>query len=204
LGTKWGLARFAALGVLFALAGCVTTENSLSQNDIASMKLTGVTVSFAPEAGIQWEDGIRAYATSKAIPDHEIATATNTPEGKAYVRDQFAPRIKAGVEQAMAGQLIGSRPVRLDIFVKSFVIASAVQRILIGGGGMVADANLVDARTGALIIAYPDVRAFVAVGNGIVGTAVQAAIDSASAQSPADKLIGVYGQNYRDWLVRRT
>ena len=34
--------------------------------------------------------------------------------------------------------------------------------------------------------------------------AVQAAIDSASAQSPADKRIGVYGQNYRDWLVRRT
>ena len=152
-----GLARFAALAVLFALAGCVTTENSLSQNDIASMKLTGVTVSFAPEAGIQWEDGIRAYATSRAISDHEIATATNTPEGKAYVRDMLAPRIKAGVEQAMAGQLNGSRPVRV-----------------------------------------------VMVGNGIVGTAVQAAIDSASTQSPADKLIGVYGQNYRDWLVRRT
>jgi hypothetical protein len=85
------------------------------------------------------------------------------------------------------------------------VIASAVQRILIGGGrGMVADANLVDARTGALIISYPDVRAVMVVGNGIVGTAVQAAIDSSSAQSPADKLIGVYGQNYRDWLVRRT
>jgi hypothetical protein len=61
-------------------------------------------------------------------------TATNTPEGKAYVRDLLAPRIKAGVEQAMAGQLNGSRPVRLDIVVKSFVIASAVQRILIGGG----------------------------------------------------------------------
>jgi hypothetical protein len=180
----------------------VTTENSLSQNDIASMKLTGVAVSFAPEAGIQWEDGIRAYATSKAITDDEIAAATNTPEGKAYVRNMLAPRIKAAVEQAMAGQLVGSRPVRL---VKSFVMASAVQRILIGGGrGMVADANLVDARTGALIVAYPDLRAMVYAGNGIVGTAVQAAIDSASAQSPADKLAGVYGQNYRDWLVHKT
>src|SRR5436190_22711662 len=136
-----GLARFAALAVLFALAGCVTTENSLSQNDIASMKLTGVTVSFAPEAGIQWEDGIR---------------------------DMLAPRIKAGVEQAMAGQLNGSRPVRLEIVVKSFVIASAVQRILIcGGRGMVADDNLVDAWIVALLIAYPDVRAVVMVGNGI-------------------------------------
>jgi hypothetical protein len=205
LGSILGLARFAALGFVCLLAGCVTTENSLSQNDIASMKLTGVTVSFAPEAGIQWEDGIRAYATSKAIPDHEIATATNTPEGKAYVQNMLAPRIKAGVEQAMAGQLVGSRPVRLDIVVKSFVMSSAVQRILIGGGrGMVADANLVDARTGALIVAYPDLQALAYAGNGIVGAAVQAAIDNASAQSPADKLVGIYGQNYRNWLVRKT
>ena len=90
-----GLARLAVLGVALGLAGCVTVENSLSQNDIASMKLTGVTVSYAPEAGVQWEDGIRAYATAKAIPDDEIATATNTPEGKAYVRNMLAPKIKS-------------------------------------------------------------------------------------------------------------
>jgi hypothetical protein len=65
VGEDMGLARLAALGIVLALAGCVTTaENSLSQNDIANMKLTGVTVSFAPEAGVQWEDGIRAYATA--------------------------------------------------------------------------------------------------------------------------------------------
>jgi hypothetical protein len=200
-----GLARLAALWMAFALAGCVTTENSLSQNDVASMKLAGVTVSFSPQAHIQWEDGIRAYATANAITDDQIATATNTPEGKAYVRDMLAPRIKAGIERAMAGQLVGTRPVRLEVIVKSFVISSAVQRILIGGGrGMVADANLVDARTGALIVAYPDVRAVVAVGQGVIGTAVQAAIDGASTESPADKLVDSYGQIYRDWLVRKS
>jgi hypothetical protein len=121
------------------------------------------------------------------------------------VRDMLAPRIKAGIERAMAGQLVGTRPVRLEIIVKSFVISSAVQRILIGGGrGMVADANLVDARTGALIVAYPDVRAVVAVGQGVVGTAVQAAIDGASTENPADKLVNSYGQIYRDWLVRKS
>jgi hypothetical protein len=199
-----GLARLAALGVAFALAGCVTTENSLSQNDIASMKLTGVTVSFAPEPNIQFEDGIRAYATAKAITDDEITAAANTPEGKAFVRNMLAPRIKAGIEQAMAGQLIGSRPVRIDVVVKSFAIPSAVQRILIGGQrGMVADANLVDARTGALIIAYPNLAVVLAVGQGLAGIAVQAVIDNASQQSPAEKVVGTYGQNYRDWLLRR-
>jgi hypothetical protein len=200
----WGLARLAALGVALALAGCVTAENSLSQNDIAGMKLTGVTVSYEPDARIQWEDGIRAYATSKAITDDQIATATDTPEGKAYVRNLLAPKVKAGVEKAMAGQLNGSRPVRLDIVVKNFAIAGAVQRIVIGGGReMTATANLVDARTGAVIIANPDLRAYLMAGQGVLGTAVQAAIDNAAAQSVADQVADRYGQNYRDWLLRR-
>jgi hypothetical protein len=205
VGTISGLARLAALGIALALAGCVTSaENSLSQNDIAGMKLTGVNVSFTPDAQVQWEDGIRAYATAKAITDDQIATATNTPEGKAYVQNMLAPRIRSGIEQKMAGQLNGSRPVRLEVVVKSFAIASAVQRILIGGGrGMIADANLVDARTGALIIAHRDLNVVQVVGNGIVGTAVQAAIDSASERSPADKLADQYGENYRNWLLRR-
>jgi hypothetical protein len=199
-----GLARFAALGVAFALAGCVTTaENSLSQNDIASMKLTGVTVSFAPDAGVQWEDGIRAYATAKAITDDQIATATNTPEGKAYVQTMLAPVIKTGVAKSMTGQLNGSRPVRLDVVVKSFALSSAMQRILIGGGrGMIADANLVDARTGAIIVAYPELVAATYAGQGVLGTAVQAAFDNASEQSVAEKLAYRYGEIYRNWLLR--
>ena len=88
---------------------------------------------------------------AKAITDDQISTATNTPEGKAYVQAMLAPVIKTGVTKSLNGQLIGSRPVRLDVVVKRFAVASAVQRILIGGGrGMVADANLVDARTGDL------------------------------------------------------
>jgi hypothetical protein len=199
-----GLARIAALAIAFGLTGCVTTaENSLSANDIASMKLTGVNVSFAPDAGVQWEDGIRAYATSKAITDDQIATATNTPEGKAYVQTMLAPVIRTGVTKSLNGLLNGSRPVRLDVVVKSFVLASAVQRILIGGGrGMVADANLVDAKTGAVIVAYPELRALSMAGQGIVGTAVQAAIDNASEQSVAEKLAFRYGEIYRLWLLR--
>lgn len=204
MGTISGLARLAALGIVLVLAGCVTAENSLSQNDIAAMKLTGVNVSYAPDAQVQWEDGIRAYATAKAITDDEIATATNTPEGKAYVRNMLAPKIKSGIEQKMAGQLNGSRPVRLEVVVKSFAIASAVQRILIGGGrGMIADANLVDARTGALIIAYRDLTVVLPVPGGLAGVAIQAAIDSASERSPADKVADQYGENYRNWLLRR-
>jgi hypothetical protein len=198
-----GLARVAALGVAFALTGCVTTENSLSQNDIASMKLTGVTVSFTPTAFVQWEDGVRAYAASKGSADTSVPSVARTPEGKAYVQNLLASRIRAGIEKAMAGQLNGARPVRLEVVVKRFDIPSAVMTIIAGGGrGMNADANLVDARTGALIVANPNLGVYLPSGGGLVGTAVQAAIDNSAEQSPADKIVARYGENYRDWLLR--
>jgi hypothetical protein len=198
-----GLARVTALGVMLALAGCVTADSSLSQSDIASLKLAGVAVSFAPDARIQWDDGVRAYAASKAISPEQAAAAADTPEVRAFVQGTLAPQIKAGVEQAMAGRLVGTRPVRLDVVVKSLVFASAIQRVVVGGGrGMVADANLVDARTGALIVACPGMAAALLTGQGIVGTMVQAAIDDSATQSPVEKVSVRYGEIYRLWLLK--
>jgi hypothetical protein len=203
VGTIWGMARLAVLASALALTGCVTTENSLSANDIASMKLTGVAVSYAPDARIQWDDGIRAYAASKGIVE-DMATATNTPEGKAYVQNMLASHVKGGVERQMAGQLNGTRLVRLDVVVHSFAIASAVQRIVIGGGhGMTADANLVDARTGAVILRHPNLMANVAVAGGLVGTAVQSAIEASAGVDSTDTVANKWGATYRDWLLRR-
>ncbi|AWM01954.1 hypothetical protein [Bradyrhizobium amphicarpaeae] len=197
------LARMVALGGMLALAGCVTANNSLSQSDIASMKLAGVAVSFAPDARIQWEDGLRAYADSKAVSLEQAATIADTPEAKAFVQGLLTPRIKAGVEQVLAARLAGTRPVRLDIRVKSLLFPSAIQRVVIGGHrGMIADANLVDARTGALIVAYPELNASLYTGQGIVGAAVQAAIDNSAGPTPVDKVSVRYGEIYRNWLLK--
>lgn len=199
-----GLARIVALGGMLALAGCVTAaNNSLSQSDIAGMKLTGVAVSFARDARIQWEDGLRAYADSKAVSLEQAATMADAPEVKAFVQGLLAPRIKAGVEQVLVARLAGTRPVRLDIRVKSLLFPSAIQRVVIGGHrGMIADANLVDARTGALIVAYPELNAALYTGQGIVGAAVQAAIDNNATQTPVDKVSVRYGEIYRNWLLK--
>jgi hypothetical protein len=203
VGTIWKMARLAVLAGALALTGCVTAENSLSANDIAGMKLTGVTVSYAPDALIVWDDGIRAYAASKGIVE-DMATATNTPEGKAYVRNLLASRVKGDVERQMAGQLNGTRPVRLDVVVHSFAIASAVQRIVLGGGhGMTADATLVDARTGAVILNHPKLMANVAAAGGLIGTAVQSAIEAAATIDNTDTVANKWGATYRDWLLRR-
>jgi hypothetical protein len=196
-------ARLAVLAGALALTGCVTTENTLSPDDVASMRLAGVTVGFAPDAFVQWEDCFRAYATAKSIPDDQIAAATNTPECKEYVKNLLAPKLKAGIERALAGQLNGSRPVRLEVTMRRLDMPSAVQRILIGGDrGMVGDARLVDARTGATIIATPGVSTIMHTGQGVAGTLIQAAFDANSERSAVDKVFDNFGQTYRDWLLR--
>lgn len=82
---------------------------------------------------------------------------------------------------------------------------SAVQRILIGGNrGMVADAKLVDARTGAVIIATPGLSTSMYTGQGIGGALIQAAVDQNSEHSAVDKVFDDFGNTYRDWLLRRT
>ncbi len=199
------VARLAALGFGLALAGCVTVENSLSEADVADMKLTAVSVNVDPNALIIWEDGARAYAAVKGVPDDQIMGFARTPEARTYVRNALAARVKTGVERVMAGTLIGRRPVRLEVTVRRFEIAGPLMSILIGGDrGMTADATLVDARTGAVIITSPKESIALPAGSGLIGTAVQAAVDNASDQSVTDKVIGTFGQDYRRWLLRET
>jgi hypothetical protein len=205
MGTIFGGARWIALACALAVTSCITTENSLSRNDINSLKLAGVAVGFAPDSVVQWEDGVRAYGAAKSIPEDQLAAVVNTPECKAYVRGLLGPQIKAGMERALAGQFNGTRPVRLDITVASVTMPSAVQRILIGGNrGMVADARLVDARTGAVILDHPRLSTQNPTGQGIGGTLIQAAIDNGSQQAPIDKVLDSYAATYRDWLLRGT
>ncbi|WP_316206869.1 MULTISPECIES: DUF6778 family protein [unclassified Bradyrhizobium] len=188
--------------VLLTLAGCVTAENALSQSDIAGMKLTAVNVGFTPNAIVMWDEGERAYASAKALPDEQLASARRTQEFKDYVHGLLGARIKAGVEGALAGQLNGPRPVRLEIVVRRFQVPSVASRVLIGWNpSMFASATLVDARTGAVIVAHPDLEAFVPGGRGIIGTAVMAAMDSSMNQTPDGRLIARYGQVYREWLT---
>ena len=71
---------------------------------------------------------------------------------------------------------------------------------------MFAAATLVDARTGAVILAHPDLEAFVLGGGGLIRTAVQAAIDSSRNETPEGKLIANFGRTYRgvaDPMARR-
>jgi hypothetical protein len=202
MNTILGLVRLAVLAGALALTGCVTTENRLSKDDAGSMKLTGIHVSIAPDAYVEWEDGVRAYAKAQAIPDGQIGTALNSPEGKAYLNGMLASQIKSRTERVMAGALTGSRPVRLDIIVRNFTVSSPLKRVLVGGGHVLkADANLVDARTGAVIVAHPNLGGAALTGNGLVGTPVSMVIESNLKESVAERIMDAYAENYRYLLL---
>jgi hypothetical protein len=182
------------------LAGCVTATNTLSHDDVTTLRLTGVDVGFAPDANISWGDGERAFAASKGQPATESDNLARTPEGQAYLRNTVAAKIKTSMERNLSGGLVGSRPVRIRVTVRGVVVASAIQRAIIGGGHtMTADVTVVDAKTGASVLPYAAQSTAAAAGQGIGGVLV----DAAFFGDPIDRVIDNYAVVYGNWLLRR-
>jgi hypothetical protein len=184
---------------MLLLAACATLTNSLAPSDVPKLKLTSVRVTYTPDAIIQWEEGLRGYAAVNAVTDDQIAMASNDPKAKEFVRSKLATRVRETLERNLRPHLAGSRPVRLDVVVQNFVISPAVQRIVIGGSHfMIADANLVDAATGATIVAYPKLGGAAMAGQGWAGAAVEAAIGA----DQTDRVLVAYSEAYRAWLFK--
>lgn len=196
--------RRTVLYVLAAvgLAACQTTAtNTLSLDDVATLKFAGVDVIFAPEANISWGDGERAFAASKGQSATESETLAKTPEGQAYLRNTVASKVKASMERNLSGALTGGRLVRIRVAVKHVYISGAVQRVIIGGGhGMTADVTIVDAKTGATLLPYAGQSKGTSAGQGLGGVLVDAAL----LGDPMDRTIDNYTRTYTNWLLRKT
>jgi hypothetical protein len=160
--------------------------------------LTGTNVVYAPDANIWWGDGERAYAATKGVSILNAQSIADTPEAKDYIRKTIATKLKTAMEKDLAGKLVGSKPVRVEIVVKDITIASAVQRVVFGGHHtMKGDINLIDASTGAVLQSYPAQTAMALAGQGVGGTLV----DGLIGNDPIDRVIGDYVAQYRYWLI---
>lgn len=184
----------------FALAGCVTVTNTVPADQIATFKLDAVTVGFADGARIWWGDGERAYAATKGIAAQDAESVSETPEAKAFIHKTISEKLKAAIERRLKGELAGTRPVRIVVRVKDVQIASVIQRIIVGGGHhLKADVDLVDARTGAVIQAYPEQTAISMAGQGIGGTM----LDQALLPDPIDRVVNNFADGYGNWLLQK-
>jgi hypothetical protein len=66
---------------------------------------------------------------------------------------------------------------------------------------MNADATLVDAKTGAVILRHPNLTTSVAAVGGVIPTLVVSAMEAGT--DTTDTLANNWGATYRDWLLRR-
>src|ERR1700752_628829 len=131
-----------------AVSACVTASNTLSPAQVGSLKVSGVKVGFAPDARIHWNEGEYAYAATKGVLAQESDSVARTPEGQAYVRNILANKTKEAFQRNLGSALKGARPVIVDVQVKTIFVASAAQRIIVGGNHvMLADVNLIDPKT---------------------------------------------------------
>lgn len=188
-----------ALFLAPALAGCATVSHTLSPEQIASFRLTAVNIGFTPDARIAWGDGELAYAASRGVASHESSSVADSPEGKAYLRNAIASKLKPAMQGHLAGLLNGSRPVRVDVTVKEVFVSSVVQRVAIGGSHLIiGDVNLVDAKTGETLVARPGLIGAMGAGAGVLGVVV----DGAFRDEPIDGVAKSFAQVYRTWLLR--
>lgn len=192
----------AVILVCGLLAGCQIAKHTLSATDISSMKLAGVRVSFA-EGSVSWPEGMRAWAVARSIPDHELGERSNDPESRQFVQTLLAGRIKQKLEADFSTRMIGNRPVHLDIKVNSFVVASAAQRVIIGGTHIMnAEIRLVDARSGATLADYPGLTATAASGQGLIGATVEAIAEASAKTDTAERLLDNFSKGYSLWLIK--
>lgn len=182
----------------FALAGCVTAQNPLSRQDIETMRLASVHVGTDAAATLWWGDGDRAYARSKGRPETESEDLSKTPEARAFIAKLAAAKIGAALEQQLKPALTGDRPVKVEVNLRRLYVASAIQRVIVGGSHeLVADITVTDAKTGTVLVSYPEFRAIALAGQGIGGTM----IDAAFMADPIERLALNFASRYREWLA---
>jgi hypothetical protein len=209
--------RLCVVGALCCfLAACATLPtNTLALNEVASYKLESVVVSAPPDAHIWWGDAEREFAEKhgeKVLAElkttkegREAAAANpndaiiNSPQAKQYQRDEASRRLQAALMGYVGSELRGNRSVRLEVVIHELSVPSAVQRVVLGGyPTIVASATLVDAQTGAAIVAYPKLVALAPVANGLAGVLS----DQMRSDDLYDRVIMTYATQYRQWLLK--
>ena len=206
--------RLLALILLLPLAACVTVPPpSVSVDEIASSELVGSEVE-GEQVIASWPDQEQAYlASGKADPDvvKRLPTeaASNFPVLQAQFRAALQPRFQAALAQTVAPAMQGAHPVRAVMKLQRFDVPGGARRVLVNGNvTMRAVIDLVDAKSGAVLVSYPgplfvrDIGGALLGGviHGVVTAAVVGAIDK---DEPGTMMINAYVTDYRKWLLER-
>lgn len=185
-------------GIALLLAGCATsTENTLSAQRRAALKIESVNVTVAPDAAIIWADAESEFDRSKNAPatGAYLTPGPSSGEKRTFVAQKAAARIKASFQNRVVGAFHGTEPARVEVVVHHLHIPSHFARVLVGGDHVIkADITVVNAKTGATIIRAPDFSGQ-AQGGGTVSLIVDPFLPDA-----VDRLANTLANSFRNWL----
>lgn len=207
------------VGLAFLLAGCVggPTSHSLSTEDVRAFKLVGVRGVFTAQTpSIEWRAPVTAYNAAnpdrpadlqayKRVENGQVYTSISTSEALAYAERAFDARVRKIVEPALAAELRGGRPVRAVVTARRLYVpglgATVVTAALIGGmprSALVAEIDLLDARTGAPVLRHGPILVTVDGGDGLLdlGTTGRYAADA------VERLLSEMTARYTQWLLK--
>lgn len=216
--TKHLTAFAMLLMTAFLVAGCATAKIGLSQQDIASLKIVGVDVRFAPDMKFWWGNAEREYAKKHGVSEAAIKKAQSdgvksdeeaerdayqklveSPGSKKYQRQKLAGMVKQTLSQKVLPQFHGTRAARLVVTIKQFRIPSAAQRLLVGGAPILSAKTLLqDARTGKPIGAME--KSHVArAGGGVGGVIAEQFMGDLEA-----RVVKAYADDILSWMKIKT
>lgn len=133
---------------------------------------------------------------------------TESPEAKAYYKQQALARLRANLEQNVKSALNGSQPAILEVTLHRVDLSSGAGRVLGGTDSSISgDVRLKDGRTNTVIAALPNV---IGVNKGTriggsIGMAVSLVsnLTSAAQGNYFGKTATDFSAKTRNWLLRK-
>lgn len=195
------------------LAGCATANVNLSPQELRTIRIERVDVTFTETANIYWDKAevpyvervraAKAAAAAKRRRPAEEDEASHiehqdimaTPEAKQYMRDTLAAELKKRLGGAILPKFQGTRRAVLEVKVHGMFIPSAVQRVVLGGSPTLTTVTVLrDSVTGQELAKLERANAAMA-GNGVLGVLVDQGFSDLD-----ERVFNKYIDNVSGWL----
>lgn len=199
--------------LVLLLAGCATASVSLTADEMRTIRIERIDVSYTEDAGIMWDKAEVPYvervkaakAAAKAkqrrpaqeeepsVTEHQ--EIMSTPEAKQYLRDTLAAELKKRLGGAILPKFQGTRRAVLEVKVHAMMIPNPLQRVVIGGTPMLGTVTVLrDSVTGKELAKLDRNNAAMA-GNGVLGVLVDQAFSDLD-----ERVFNAYLDNVSAWL----
>lgn len=170
------------------LAGCATSNVSLSPDEMRTIRIERVDVIYAENASISWEKVETKYIEHvnaervkfrKLIVENEgdINAIMKTPEARQYMQAELAAELKKRLGAEILPKFQGTRRTVLEVKVHAMRIPSPMRRVVIGGSPIFSAVTVLKDSSTGQELAKLDRVAIASASPGLLGVAVDEALE---------------------------